>query len=174
MPLRHAAAGYGHREAQEFGWAVSQPLVVPASAVHGEQARGPARAAPHQEGSDTGWQCGTSPIRASTIEWPRADKHGSGRLRGVMRDGSRLRTVPTRSPCWRSRTSPARRTWCRCATARMMISPFTFYRGAAKIMAADLKDTPVAGLDVQLCGDAQRPGLEALPPDPRDPDLIRA
>ena len=37
---------------------------------------------------------------------------------------------------------------------RMMISPFTFYRGAAKIMAADLKDTPVAGLGAQLCGDA--------------------
>ena len=36
----------------------------------------------------------------------------------------------------------------------MMVSPFTFYRGAAKIMAADLTDTPVAGLDVQLCGDA--------------------
>jgi uncharacterized protein (DUF2252 family) len=37
---------------------------------------------------------------------------------------------------------------------RMLVSPFTFYRGAAKIMAADLKDTPRAGLDVQLCGDA--------------------
>jgi uncharacterized protein (DUF2252 family) len=37
---------------------------------------------------------------------------------------------------------------------RMMVSPFTFYRGAAKIMAADLKDTPVAGLGTQLCGDA--------------------
>jgi uncharacterized protein (DUF2252 family) len=37
---------------------------------------------------------------------------------------------------------------------RMMVSPFTFYRGAAKIMAADLKGTPVAGLNVQLCGDA--------------------
>ncbi len=36
----------------------------------------------------------------------------------------------------------------------MMVSPFTFYRGAAKIMAADLKDTPRAGLDAQLCGDA--------------------
>src|SRR5258705_6534670 len=35
-----------------------------------------------------------------------------------------------------------------------MVSPFTFYRGAAKIMAADLKDTPVAGLGTQLCGDA--------------------
>ncbi|POH66139.1 MULTISPECIES: DUF2252 domain-containing protein [Cryobacterium] len=37
---------------------------------------------------------------------------------------------------------------------RMMVSPFTFYRGAAKIMATDLKDTPRAGLIVQLCGDA--------------------
>ena len=37
---------------------------------------------------------------------------------------------------------------------RMMVSPFTFYRGGAKIMAADLKDTPVADLRVQLCGDA--------------------
>jgi uncharacterized protein (DUF2252 family) len=37
---------------------------------------------------------------------------------------------------------------------RMMISPFTFYRGAAKIMAADLKDTPTTGLVAQLCGDA--------------------
>ena len=37
---------------------------------------------------------------------------------------------------------------------RMMVSPFTFYRGAAGIMAADLKDTPTAGLNVQLCGDA--------------------
>jgi len=37
---------------------------------------------------------------------------------------------------------------------RMLVSPFTFYRGAAKIMASDLKDTPTAGLNVQLCGDA--------------------
>jgi uncharacterized protein (DUF2252 family) len=37
---------------------------------------------------------------------------------------------------------------------RMLVSPFTFYRGAAKIMAADLAETPTAGLQVQLCGDA--------------------
>ena len=37
---------------------------------------------------------------------------------------------------------------------RMKASPFTFYRGAAAIMAADLEPTPTAGLDVQLCGDA--------------------
>jgi uncharacterized protein (DUF2252 family) len=37
---------------------------------------------------------------------------------------------------------------------RMSVSPFTFYRGAAKIMAADLAAIPTAGLIVQLCGDA--------------------
>ena len=37
---------------------------------------------------------------------------------------------------------------------RMVASPFTFYRGAAKIMAVDLAETPTAGLEVQLCGDA--------------------
>jgi uncharacterized protein (DUF2252 family) len=37
---------------------------------------------------------------------------------------------------------------------RMLVSPFTFYRGTAKVMAADLAGTPTAGLDVQLCGDA--------------------
>src|SRR6478752_676354 len=36
----------------------------------------------------------------------------------------------------------------------MMASPFTFYRGAAGVMAADLEATPTAGLEVQLCGDA--------------------
>jgi len=48
---------------------------------------------------------------------------------------------------------------------RMMVSPFTFYRGAAKIMAADLKHTPAAGLDAQLCGDAHlcNFGLYAYP-----------
>ncbi len=37
---------------------------------------------------------------------------------------------------------------------RMLVSPFTFYRGAALIMAADLAGTPRTGVTVQLCGDA--------------------
>ncbi len=37
---------------------------------------------------------------------------------------------------------------------RMLASAFTFYRGAAAIMARDLASTPRTGLDVQLCGDA--------------------
>ena len=37
---------------------------------------------------------------------------------------------------------------------RMLASPFTFYRGAAAIMAADLASLPNSGLRTQLCGDA--------------------
>ena len=37
---------------------------------------------------------------------------------------------------------------------RMMVSPFTFLRGSAAVMARDLADTPASGLIVQACGDA--------------------
>ena len=37
---------------------------------------------------------------------------------------------------------------------RMAASPWTFYRGAAAVMAADLASRPDTGLTVQLCGDA--------------------
>jgi uncharacterized protein (DUF2252 family) len=37
---------------------------------------------------------------------------------------------------------------------RMLVTPFSFYRGAAGVMAADLADTPVSGLRTQTCGDA--------------------
>ena len=37
---------------------------------------------------------------------------------------------------------------------RMIVSPFTFYRGTALIMAGDLAGTPDSGVTVQLCGDA--------------------
>jgi uncharacterized protein (DUF2252 family) len=37
---------------------------------------------------------------------------------------------------------------------RMLVSPFTFFRGAAAVMAADLAETPSSGLVVQACGDA--------------------
>ena len=37
---------------------------------------------------------------------------------------------------------------------RMLVSPFTYFRGAALPMAADLAATPTSGLRVQLCGDA--------------------
>ena len=37
---------------------------------------------------------------------------------------------------------------------RMLVSPFTFYRGAARIMASDLAAAPRSGLMAQACGDA--------------------
>jgi len=37
---------------------------------------------------------------------------------------------------------------------RMLVSPFTFFRGAAYIMAADLAEVPRTNLVTQLCGDA--------------------
>jgi uncharacterized protein (DUF2252 family) len=48
---------------------------------------------------------------------------------------------------------------------RMIVSPFTFYRGTAAIMAADLSRSPTTGLRVQCCGDAHLSnfGLFAAP-----------
>src|SRR3974390_2186148 len=37
---------------------------------------------------------------------------------------------------------------------RMLVSPFTFFRGAALVMASDLSVTPRSGLNAQICGDA--------------------
>jgi hypothetical protein len=36
---------------------------------------------------------------------------------------------------------------------RMLQSPFTFFRGSAAVMAADLAHTPATGIRVQACGD---------------------
>lgn len=42
---------------------------------------------------------------------------------------------------------------------RMLTSPFSFYRGAAAVMAADLATRPTTGIDVQVCGDAHLSNL---------------
>src|SRR5437763_1286072 len=48
---------------------------------------------------------------------------------------------------------------------RMLVSPFTFYRGSAAVMAFDLASMPDTGLRAQLCGDAHLSnfGLFAAP-----------
>ena len=38
--------------------------------------------------------------------------------------------------------------------ARMLTDPFSFYRGAAAVMAADLAGSPSSGIEVMSCGDA--------------------
>jgi uncharacterized protein (DUF2252 family) len=45
---------------------------------------------------------------------------------------------------------------------RMAQSPFTFFRGAAPLMAADLAATPVTGLQTQICGDAHVQNIGAF------------
>ena len=45
---------------------------------------------------------------------------------------------------------------------RMLVSPFTFYRGAALIMASDLARTPASGLTTQVCGDAHLSQLRTV------------
>ena len=59
-----------------------------------------------------------------------------------------------RSTCSRSRRPPGFPSSCPLRYGRMLVSPFTFYRGAAYLMAADLAGLPRTGLHTQLCGDA--------------------
>jgi len=100
-------------------------------------------------------------MAVKTIEHPGVDE------RRAMGKEAGVRTPPSSHSGWRpaaDRPDPVALLEAQNLTrepdlvpvrhGRMMVSPFTFYRGAARIMAADLKDTPVAGLDVQLCGDA--------------------
>ena len=100
-------------------------------------------------------------MAVKTIEHPGVDE------RRAMGEEAGARTPPSSHAGWRpaaDRLDPVALLEAQNLTrepdlvpvrhGRMMVSPFTFYRGAAKIMAADLKDTPVASLDVQLCGDA--------------------
>jgi uncharacterized protein (DUF2252 family) len=46
---------------------------------------------------------------------------------------------------------------------RMLQTPFTFYRGSAGVMAADLASTPATGIHVQACGDAHLMNFGASP-----------
>ncbi|HEY4853045.1 MAG TPA: DUF2252 family protein, partial [Streptosporangiaceae bacterium] len=103
---------------------------------------------------------GRLPARASTVgQLSRADRMARGKdARGAAPLGSHAEFQPDRSrdPIGlllgqaKSRVPglvPIRH-------GRMLVSPFTFYRGAALPMAADLASTPASGLRVQLCGDA--------------------
>ena len=49
--------------------------------------------------------------------------------------------------------------------ARMLADPFSFYRGSAAVMAADLARSPTSGIEVMCCGDAHISnfGLYAAP-----------
>ena len=108
--------------------------------------------------------------RASATGGPRSRRPSRTRLRRSERRGARRherrRRAPSRasgrrppigpipSICWRSRRRRACQELVPIRYGRMLVSPFTFYRGAAYPMAADLAGAPRTGLEVQLCGDA--------------------
>ena len=71
-----------------------------------------------------------------------------------MRCSTRGRTGPTRSALLEEQAKSRVPELVPIRRGRMMVSPFTFYRGAALPMASDLSRTPVSGLAVQACGDA--------------------
>ena len=87
-------------------------------------------------GEEAGRAARKSASRASQGEWQAAPDR-TGPLE-ILSDQDRTR-VPQLVPV---------------RYGRMLASPFTFYRGAAAIMAADLGSRPDSGLRVQLCGDA--------------------
>jgi uncharacterized protein (DUF2252 family) len=104
---------------------------------------------------------------ATTIDEPRAVLHLTESERRAR--GKAARAEVPRSAHGRFQPSPVRRDPVellvgQAATrvpelvpvryGRMLVSPFTFYRGGALLMAADLADGPRSGLQVQLCGDA--------------------
>ena len=64
---------------------------------------------------------------------------GPSRPGGPAREPGRRRRVPELVPI---------------RYGRMLVSPFTFFRGAALVMASDLSGTPRSGLNAQICGDA--------------------
>ena len=100
------------------------------------------------------------PARAPTVEQlSRADRAALGKdARGVasLESQAEFSPGPGRDPVGLLLGQAASRVpeLVPVRHGRMLVSPFTFYRGAALPMAADLAGTPASGLRVQLCGDA--------------------
>jgi uncharacterized protein (DUF2252 family) len=82
--------------------------------------------------------------RAARASLPRKD---AGDWDSTDRGHDALRTVLAQNATRAPDLVPIRH-------GRMAASPWTYYRGAAAVMAADLASRPASGLTVQLCGDA--------------------
>ena len=95
---------------------------------------------------------GGAPLARS--RWPTARRSANRSLAAAMPPGRWGRTA---SMPW-TFSAVRRATACRILLPirhqRMAESPFSFYRGAAVIMADDLAHTPTTGVRVQACGDA--------------------
>jgi uncharacterized protein (DUF2252 family) len=103
---------------------------------------------------------GRGPARAGTVEHlSRADRVARGKdARGgaPLESHAEFRPGASRDPVGLLLSQAASRVpeLVPVRHGRMLVSAFTFYRGAALPMAADLASTPASGLRVQLCGDA--------------------
>ncbi len=86
--------------------------------------------------------------------------HGKDLRKKVPREShaewipSRNRPDPLETNSLPRTTKADKRTSFRCAWDRMAASPFTFLRGSACVMAADLSDVTNAGIPVIIDGDA--------------------
>ncbi len=89
-------------------------------------------------------------------EAERAARGRAARAEAPRASHSNLESIPDRNPVGLLEEQATSRVpeLVPIRYGRMLVSPFTFYRGAAAIMARDLVPTPRAGLKVQLCGDA--------------------
>jgi uncharacterized protein (DUF2252 family) len=103
---------------------------------------------------------GRRPARAGTVEHlSRADREARGkdaRSAAPLESHGEFRPGGSRDPVGLLLAQAASRVpeLVPVRHGRMLVSAFTFYRGAALPMAADLASTPASGLRVQLCGDA--------------------
>jgi uncharacterized protein (DUF2252 family) len=110
---------------------VSAAQAIPRQPTRAGSAERPSRAERAARGKDAR---SVAPLESHAEFRPRRDRDPVGLLLGQA--ASRVpELVPVRH-------------------GRMLVSPFTYYRGAALPMAADLAGTPAAGLQVQACGDA--------------------
>ena len=85
---------------------------------------------------------------------PPARRRGRRSPARATANGSRRRVGGIRSRCSRISRRGRLQELVPIRLGRMLASPFTFFRGAAAIMAMDLAKTPDSGLRVQACGDA--------------------
>ena len=120
----------------------------------------PSPRAPHTTSSDAGSDPGRSARKPIVTHLTVAERvaHGKAARAEVPRSSHADYEPPPR------RTDPVKLLERQAKTrvpelvpiryGRMLVSPFTFYRGAALIMACDLATTPRSGLHVQCCGDA--------------------
>jgi hypothetical protein len=81
------------------------------------------------------------------IAKPWAWRPGTGRRCRAIRSGARPQTATDPVALLEEQNVTREPDLVPVRHGRMMVSPFTFYRGTAKIIAAGLAGTPVAGLE---------------------------